>query len=115
MNKYYFTIGQMYRVIWVVAFRGIKQSKHVGMNKQTRDNHPILFQCWARLWVNIETALGECQSMWHKVYNRPSVGLVLGQRHGRLTGIEPAKGCDAGPTLKRYWVGRPTSCVRGTL
>ena len=25
-----------------------------------------------------------------------------------LTGIDPAKGCDAGPTLNRYWVGRPT-------
>ena len=26
--------------------------------------------------------------------------------------IEPAMGCDAGPTLNPYWVGRPTSCVR---
>ena len=24
-------------------------------------------------------------------------------------------GCDTGPTLNRYWVGRPTLCVPGTL
>ena len=33
-------------------------------SEQTQDNHPILFQSWASvedcLWVNIETALGEC-------------------------------------------------------
>ena len=28
--------------------------------------------------------------------------------------IEPAMGCDAGPTLNRYWVGRPSLCVQGT-
>ena len=32
--QHYFTIGPMYRVARVVAFRGIKR-------------HPILFQCWA--------------------------------------------------------------------
>ena len=31
-----------------------------------------------------------------------------------FTSIEPAMGCDAGPTLNRYWVGRPTLCVRDT-
>ena len=48
-----------------------------------------------RLWVNIETALGECHvfaDVLAQVYNRPSVGLVLGQRHRQLTGIKPAKG-----------------------
>ena len=30
---------------------------------------------------------------------------MLGQRQIRLTGIEPAMGCDAGRTLNRYWVG----------
>ena len=30
----------------------------------------------------------------------------MGQRRGRLTGIEPTMGCDAGPTLNRiWWVG----------
>ena len=42
-------------------------------------------------------------------YSKPSDGLVLGQRRRRLTGIEPAMGCDAGPTLNRNLVGRPTS------
>ena len=50
----------------------------------------------------------------HKVYSRHSVGVVLGQRRRQLTGIELAMGCDAGPTLHRNRVGRPTSCVRGT-
>ena len=65
-----------------------------------------------RLWVNIETALGECQVLVRKT--RPSDGLVLAQRRRQLTGIEPEMGCDAGPTLNRNLVGRPTSSVRGT-
>ena len=63
-----------------------------------------------RLWVNIETALGECH-VFAKVYSRPSDGLVFGQRRRRLTGIEPAMGCDAGPTLNRNLMGRHTSAV----
>ena len=39
---------------------------------------------------------------------------VLGQRRRRLTGIEPAMGCYADPTLDRNLVGRPTFSVRGT-
>ena len=34
-------------------------------------------------------------------------GLVLGQRRRRLSSIEPAMGCDAGPTLSRDLVGSP--------
>ena len=45
------------------------------------------------------------------VYSGPSDGLVLGQRRKRLTGIEPAMGCDAGPTVNWNLVGRPTSSV----
>ena len=70
-----------------------------------------------RLWVNIETSLGGCHvfaDVLAQVYSRPSDGLVLGQRRRQLTGIEPAMGCDAGPTLNRNLVGRPTSSVRGT-
>ena len=44
-----------------------------------------------------------------KIYSRPSDGLGLGQRRRQLTGIEPAIGCDACPTLNRNSVGRPTS------
>ena len=49
-----------------------------------------------------------------KVYNRPGDKLVLRQRRRRLTGIEPAVGCSADPTLNRNLVGRPTSSVSGT-
>ena len=62
-----------------------------------------------RLWVNIETALG-----LRKVYINPSDGIVLGHRRRRLTDIEPAMGCDAGPTLNRNLVGMPESSVQGT-
>ena len=41
----------------------------------------------------------------------PNSVSMLGQRRIRLTGIEPGMGCEAGPTLNRYWVGRPTLCV----
>ena len=41
-----------------------------------------------------------------KVYSRPSDGIVLGQRHRRLTGIEPAMGCDAGPALSWNLIDR---------
>ena len=47
--------------------------------------------------------------VWCKVHSRPSDELVLGQRRRRLSGIEQAMGCNAGPTLKRNWVGGPTS------
>ena len=43
----------------------------------------------------------------------PNSVSMLGQRRIRLTGIEPAMDCYVGPTLKRYWVGRPTLCVPG--
>ena len=77
--QYYFTIGPMYRVIRVVAFRGIKR------------------QC----------TYGPGQS--------PNSVSMLGQCRIRLNGINPAIGCDAGPTLNWYWVGRPTLYVPGTL
>ena len=40
--------------------------------------------------------------------NGPSDGSVLGQRRRRLTGIEQAMGCKAGPTLNRNLVSRRT-------
>ena len=47
-----------------------------------------------------------------EVYNIPGDRLVLGQGRRRLTGSEPAMGCNAGPTLNRNLMGRPTSSVR---
>ena len=35
-------------------------------------------------------------------------GVNIIQRRIRLTGIEPAMGCDAGPASNWHWVGRPT-------
>ena len=49
--------------------------------------------------------------MRNHVVCRPSVVLVLGQRRGQLSGIEPTMGCDASPILNRNLVGR--TFVRG--
>ena len=46
ISLYYFTIGAMYLVIRVLAFREIKSHPY-GKQSKTWDNHPILFQCWA--------------------------------------------------------------------
>ena len=79
-------------------------------------NHPMLFQCRA----SIEDCGSTLKQHWvnatclHEVYNRPNDGLVLGQRRRRLTGIEPAMGYDAGPTLNWHLMGRLSSYVRGT-
>ena len=76
----------------------------------------MFFQCRA----SVEDCRSTLKQHWvnatclRKVYSRPSDGLVLGQCRRRLNGIEPAMGCDAGPTLNRNFVGRPTSSVRGT-
>ena len=42
---------------------------------------------------------------WRKINSRPSVGLVLGKRRRRFTGIEPAMGCDAQHWTGIWWVG----------
>ena len=36
---------------------------------------------------------------------------MLGQRRRQLNGIEPAMDCNAGPTLNRHLVDRPTSAM----
>ena len=93
---------------------GCKASPAWCSNQKTRYNHPVLFhwrdsveECGWKLkqhWVNA-TCL-------RKVYSRPGDRLVLEQRRRRLTGIEPAMGCNAGPALNRNLAGRPTSSVR---
>ena len=65
------------------------------------------------LWGNIETTLVECHVFAQSI-QQTGDRLVLGQRRRRLTGIEPAIGCNAVPTLNRNMVGRPASSVLGT-
>ena len=72
---------------------------------------PMLFQCWASVegfssTLKQDLVNNMCLLMcWCKLYSRPSVKLMLGQHRRRLTVIERAMGCDAGPTLNRNWVG----------
>ena len=61
-----------------------------------------------RLWVKQHWLNATCL---RKVYKRLGDRLVLGQRRRRLTGLEPAMSYNAGPTLNRKLVGRPTSSV----
>ena len=59
-----------------------------------------------RLWVNIETTLVECHVFVQSIqHTRPGDRILLGQPRRRLTGIEPAMGCNAGLTLSRNFVG----------
>ena len=54
-----------------------------------------------RLWVTLKQYWLN-DTCLRKVYNRPGDSLVLGQRRRRLTDIEPAMGCNAGPTLNLH-------------
>ena len=107
----------MYRVIWEVVRRS--KASPITMRDSTGQSPSAVSRLGQRqrLWVNIETASSE----WHvfadvlaQVYSRPSVGLMLGQRRRRLTGIEPAMGCDTDPTLNPNWVGQAYIYLRGT-
>ena len=61
------------------------------------------------IWVVAFLATGAVERHSHN--SIPSAEVVLSQRRRQFVGIEPAMGCDAGPTLNRNRVGRPTSCV----
>ena len=124
--QHYISIEPMYRVIWEVAFLatgGVKRHLHsnsaFSANTGRSPNAVIMSGQRRRRWANIETVLGELhvfagmQPLSIPVYSRPSE-VVLGQRGRQFVGIEPAIGCDAGPTLSRNWVGGPTWCVRST-
>ena len=100
----------MDRVIWKVAFLATGEESvtriAVRANTGQSPNSVSMLGQRRRLWVNIETALGECHvfadvvaqiysrpsvelaDVLVQIYSRPSVGLVLGQRRKRLTGIE---------------------------
>ena len=106
----------MYRVIW--CFWRWDEKRHPYNNAAVGNTvqSPIAVSMSGQhliMWINIETAMVNATCL-RKVSRRPSDGFVLSQRRRRLTGIEPAMGCDAGPALNRNLVGRPTSSVRGT-
>ena len=91
--QHYFTIGPMYCVFWVVAFRGDKASP-VWQSEQTRDNHPILFRCWA----SVEDFGSILEQHWVNI----------------MCLLMPNMGSEAGLALNGIgWVGY-TSCLRGT-
>ena len=94
----------MYRVIWCHQHNAAVR-KHGTITQCCFNDGPAL-KTVGQHWLNA-TCL-------RKVYNRPSYSLVLDQRRKRLTGIESTMGCNAGPTLNRNLVCRPTSSARGT-
>ena len=72
--------------------------------QQTRDNHPMLFQCWA----GVE---GCSSTLKQQSIHQTQCWISVGPASRRLTGIGSAMGYDAGPTLNQNWVGRPISCT----
>ena len=73
---------------------------------------PTLFHNWANVLCYPGSGLSGHKAS--PVGQSEQTVSMLGQRRIRLTSIEAAMGCDAGPTLNRYWLGRPTLCVPGT-
>ena len=60
----------------------------------------VIWCFWLR---DVKTALVECHVFAQSI---PGHRLVFNQRRRLLTGIEPAMGCNFGPTLNRnWWVG----------
>ena len=93
----------------------VRSLKAFGWNNVEPDGGPTLFQTCA----NVSCYPGDKVSRTRMAVRAntgqsPNSVSMLGQRRIRLTGIEPSMGCDAGPTLDRYWVGRSTLCVPGT-
>ena len=66
------------------------------MRQQTRNNHPMIFQCLPSV-EDVGPTLGE----WHvsagvlqiSIQQNHSFEVVLGQRRRRFVGIETAMGC----------------------
>ena len=85
------------------------RKRHSHNNAAVRKHRKITQCCF-----NVTPASKTLKQHWvnatclRKEYSRPSDGLVLVQHRN----IEPAMGCDAGPTVNRNLVGRPTSSVR---
>ena len=94
----------------------LKRHQHIAAVRKIRYHHPMLFQ----LRASVEDCGSTLKQYWlnatclRKVYHRRGDILVLGQCRRRLTGIEPAIGCNAGPTLKRNLVDKLTSSIQGT-
>ena len=80
----------------------VQSSNTVSMTDQRRR----LWSTLKQYWLDVTCS--------RKVYHKLGDRLVLGQRRRRLTGIEPAMGCKAGPRLNRTLMGRPTSSVSDT-
>ena len=109
--QHYISIWSMYRVIWCFWRRDVKGHQY---NAAVR-KHGTITQCCLNDGPASKTVCQHWNSMClRKEYNRHGDRLVLGQRRRRLTGIKPAIGCNASPTLNRNLVDRPTSSVPGT-
>ena len=104
--QHYISIGPMYCIIWCFWLQDGKRHQH---NAAVSKHHTITQYCFKE-WASVEYCGSTLKQHWviatslRKVYSRLSDGLVLGQPRRRLTGIEPAMGCDADPTLNRNLV-----------
>ena len=116
--KHYISIGQCI-VLSGVSFAGMLKrhqhnaavGKHGTITKCCFDDGPAS-KTVDQHWNSIVWMPRVCVK--YTTLNRPGDRLELGQRRRRLTSIEPAMGCNTGPTLNRNFAGRPTSSVGGT-
>ena len=114
--QHYISLGPMHRVTFCFCHMDIQTSPAQSSRQKTRYNDPMLFQRRASV-EDCESTLKQHSlnaTFLRKVYNRPGDRLMSGKRRRRLTGIKTAMGCNAGPTLNRTLVCRPTSSVPGT-
>ena len=113
LAQHYISVGPIFVLSGVSDAGMLKRHQH---NAPVR-KHSTITQCGFNDGTASNTA-STLKQHWlyatclRKVYNRPGNILVLGKRHSQLTDIEPAMGCNAGPTLNRSLVGSPTSSVR---
>ena len=97
----------MFTIIFVT-----KSPKGFGWNNggpasQTVSQHYFIIDPMYRVFRVVAFLERKCHRMAVRANTGQSLNYVsmVGQPRIRLTGIKPAMGCDAGPTLNRYWDG----------
>ena len=95
---------KMFTIIFVAkSLKGFGWN-NVGPALQTMAQHYFIIDPMYRVIRIVAFRVRKCHpyGSQSKQGQSPNSVSMLGQRGIRLTGIEPAMGCDAGPTMNRY-------------
>ena len=97
----------MFTIIFVAKSLKRVDWNNVGPALQTVAQHYLIIDPMYRVIRVVAFQGGKCHPYGSQSRHGQSLNSVsmVGQRRIRLTGIEPAMGCDAGLTMNRYWVG----------